>query len=54
VRASFENDISSLKVKISRSDLRIRGLESEVATKTKENAELTKICDELISRMEGQ
>ncbi|KAJ3357529.1 NUAK SNF1-like kinase 1, partial [Entophlyctis luteolus] len=48
VRNGFEKEIASLKVKVTRAELHISSLEKTVETKTQENMELTKICDDLL------
>ncbi|KAJ3334155.1 hypothetical protein HDU76_008617 [Blyttiomyces sp. JEL0837] len=53
VRAAFEKEIAALKVKISRADLHISSLEKTIETKTQENQELTKICDDLLMQIEN-
>ncbi|KAJ3025958.1 UNVERIFIED_CONTAM: Transforming acidic coiled-coil-containing protein 3 [Siphonaria sp. JEL0065] len=54
VRAVFEKEIAALKVKITRVELHAQALERTVDTKTQENAELTKICDDLLMQIEGR
>ncbi|KAI9347640.1 transforming acidic coiled-coil-containing protein-domain containing protein [Obelidium mucronatum] len=54
VRAAFEKEIAALKVKITRVELHAQALERTVDTKTQENAELTKICDDLLMQIEGR
>ncbi|KAJ3102979.1 Transforming acidic coiled-coil-containing protein 3, partial [Physocladia obscura] len=53
VRAGLENEISALKIKISRSDLQIESLKKTLDTKEQENLELTKICDDLMVQVEN-
>ncbi|KAJ3060153.1 Transforming acidic coiled-coil-containing protein 3, partial [Podochytrium sp. JEL0797] len=48
VRAGYEKEIAALKVKLSRTELHMSSLERTVETKAQENAELTKICDDLL------
>ncbi|KAJ3257065.1 Transforming acidic coiled-coil-containing protein 3 [Chytriomyces hyalinus] len=48
VRGGLEKEIASLRVKISRSELHVASLEKNVESKAAENAELTKICDDLL------
>ena len=54
IREGFENEVSTLKVKLSRSEMKINSLENLVESKTKENEELVKICDELIQKMDSK
>ncbi|KAJ3235648.1 Transforming acidic coiled-coil-containing protein 3 [Chytriomyces hyalinus] len=53
VRAGLEKEIASLRVKISRSELHVASLEKNVESKAAENAELTKICDDLLMQIEN-
>lgn len=53
IKNSLETELSSSKAKLSRSELRISSLEAAVASKTKENAELMAISDELIQRIDN-
>lgn len=53
IKNSLETELSSAKAKLSRSELKIVGLEAMVASKTKENAELMAISDELIQRIDN-
>ncbi|KAI8820333.1 hypothetical protein BJ741DRAFT_682082, partial [Chytriomyces cf. hyalinus JEL632] len=53
VRAGLEKEIASLRVKISRSELHMASLEKNVESKAAENAELTKICDDLLMQIEN-
>jgi hypothetical protein len=41
-----------MRAKLLKSELRLSSLESSVEAKTKENAELLAICDELISKID--
>ncbi|KAJ3067361.1 hypothetical protein HDU98_009404 [Podochytrium sp. JEL0797] len=54
VRAGYEKEIAALKVKLSRTELHMSSLERTVETKAQENAELTKICDDLLMQIEGR
>ncbi|KAJ3237875.1 Transforming acidic coiled-coil-containing protein 3 [Chytriomyces hyalinus] len=53
VRAGLEKEIAALRVKISRSELHVASLEKTVESKVAENAELTKICDDLLMQIEN-
>jgi hypothetical protein len=46
-------EVAKLKAMLKKSDIRIKSLEESLDQKTKENAELTNICDELISKVGG-
>lgn len=51
-KKTFEDDISVTKAKLLKAELKISFLDSTVEAKTKENAELVAICDELISKID--
>ncbi|RKP18802.1 TACC-domain-containing protein [Rozella allomycis CSF55] len=53
VRASYEMELALIRSKWSNSEITIKSLEETIATKTKENQELMKICDQLIQKMEN-
>lgn len=53
VRASYELEVSTFKAKLHRSELKVTSLEQSLEAKAKENAELLKICDELIGKMDN-
>ena len=53
VRSTFEKEISTLKTKLSRSEVNVASLERSLAGKELENQELTKICDGLVLQMES-
>jgi hypothetical protein len=52
VRAAFDKDLSALKAKSSRADIQILSLERNLQAKIQENAELSQICDGLVSQIE--
>ncbi|KAJ3080077.1 Transforming acidic coiled-coil-containing protein 3 [Quaeritorhiza haematococci] len=53
VRSTYDKEISALKAKLSRAELQISTLENTVETKTRENKELTKICDGLLAQIDA-
>lgn len=53
VRETYEKEISTLKAKLVRAELNVSTLEKTVETKTKENTELSKICDDLLAQIEA-
>lgn len=53
VKASNENEAALLRAKLSKCELKIKSLEATVDAKSKENAELMVICDDLIQKMDG-
>jgi hypothetical protein len=53
VRATFEKEAAALRIKFSRAELHAASLEKTIASKTQENAELTKICDDLLMQVCG-
>ncbi|KAJ3283662.1 hypothetical protein HK104_010279 [Borealophlyctis nickersoniae] len=52
VRRTFEKEVSQLKAKLSRAEVQNKVLESTIATKTRENDELAKICDDLVAQLD--
>ncbi len=52
VRETFDKESSTLKAKLLRAELNVNSLEKLVESKTKENTELSKICDELLAQIE--
>lgn len=52
LREGFELEVSIMKTKLHKADLQISSLEATIKTKADENAELMKICDELIGKMD--
>ncbi|NXP14432.1 TACC3 protein, partial [Thinocorus orbignyianus] len=51
VRSKAESEIAALQASLRKEQMRIQSLERTLEQKTKENDELTKICDDLILRM---
>ncbi|KAM4780703.1 transforming acidic coiled-coil-containing protein 3 isoform 2-T2 [Cyanocitta cristata] len=52
VRSKAKSEIAALQATLRKEQMRIQSLERSLEQKTKENDELTKICDDLISKME--
>ncbi|KAI8612379.1 transforming acidic coiled-coil-containing protein-domain containing protein [Chytriomyces sp. MP71] len=53
VRAGLEKEITALRIKVSRAELHVASLVKSMESKTAENAELTKICDDLLLQIEN-
>ncbi|XP_074640771.1 uncharacterized protein LOC141898649 [Tubulanus polymorphus] len=53
VTKSKDNELTRLQLAVKKSEVQIKSLETAVAQKTKENEELTSICDDLISQVGG-
>ena len=51
VKRSLEGDSSKLKAVLKKTEMRLASVESTLDQKTKENEELTKLCDELINKL---
>lgn len=51
IRRSHQAEISKLKAMLKKAELRATSLEESLEQKTKENQELTAICDELINKV---
>ncbi|XP_072042455.1 uncharacterized protein [Amphiura filiformis] len=51
VKSSYEAEITGLQAAVKRGQMEISSLEKQIEQKTRDNAELTKICDELIAKM---
>ncbi|NXN33722.1 TACC3 protein, partial [Nycticryphes semicollaris] len=51
VRNKAKSEIAALQASLRKEQMRIQSLERTLEQKTKENDELTKICDDLILRM---
>lgn len=51
LRQSSEAELAALRAQLKKSEMKVNGLERSLETKTKENAELTNICDELIAKV---
>ncbi|XP_051784635.1 transforming acidic coiled-coil-containing protein 3 isoform X2 [Erpetoichthys calabaricus] len=52
VRAKFKAEIAALQATLRREQVKIQSLERSLEQKTKENEELTKLCDELIMNVQ--
>ncbi|XP_068259173.1 transforming acidic coiled-coil-containing protein 3 [Nyctibius grandis] len=52
VRSKAKSETAALQANLRKEQMRIQSLERTLEQKTKENEELTKICDDLISKME--
>ncbi|KFQ35866.1 Transforming acidic coiled-coil-containing protein 3, partial [Mesitornis unicolor] len=52
VRNKTKSEIAALQASLRKEQMRVQSLERSLEQKTKENDELTKICDDLISKME--
>ena len=52
LKEKYEDELSLAKAKLSKAEVRANTLESAAASKTKENAELMAICDELIQKID--
>ncbi|XP_068005668.1 transforming acidic coiled-coil-containing protein 3 isoform X1 [Melanerpes formicivorus] len=52
VRSKAKSEAAALQATLRKEQMRIQSLEKSLEQKTKENDELTKICDDLISKME--
>ena len=51
-RQQYETQVVTLKAKLGRTEMKLGNLEGEVERKTKENADLMKMCDELIAQLD--
>ena len=51
VRSKAQTDALALQAVLRKEQMRVHSLEKVVEQKTKENDELTRICDDLISKM---
>lgn len=51
VRKTSEAEIAALRAQLKKAEMKIESLENSLEQKTKENVELTNICDELIARV---
>ncbi|KAJ3285975.1 hypothetical protein HDU79_006904, partial [Rhizoclosmatium sp. JEL0117] len=54
VRTHHSAELAALKVKLTRVELHAQALERSVESKERENAELTRICDDLLVQIEGR
>ncbi|XP_025022766.1 transforming acidic coiled-coil-containing protein 3 isoform X2 [Python bivittatus] len=52
VRSKAKTEVVALQASLRKEQMRIQSLERSIEQKTKENDELTKICDDLISKVE--
>jgi hypothetical protein len=52
VRSAYEKELSTLKARLSRAELQASSVTKQLESKTSENAELTKICDQLVAQIE--
>ncbi|XP_034272015.1 transforming acidic coiled-coil-containing protein 3 isoform X2 [Pantherophis guttatus] len=52
VRSKAKSEVAALDASLRKEQMRVQSLESSIEQKVKENKELTKICEELISKME--
>ncbi|XP_029448476.1 LOW QUALITY PROTEIN: transforming acidic coiled-coil-containing protein 3 [Rhinatrema bivittatum] len=52
VRSKAKGEIAALQAMLRKEHMKIQSMEQSLEQKTKENEELTKICDDLISKME--
>ncbi|NXF03311.1 TACC3 protein, partial [Smithornis capensis] len=52
VRSKAESEATALQAILRKEQMRNQSLERSLEQKTKENDELTKICDDLISKIE--
>ncbi|XP_017266373.1 transforming acidic coiled-coil-containing protein 3 [Kryptolebias marmoratus] len=52
VRSKFKGELSALQVQLRREQLKVQSLERSLEQKEKEAEELTKLCDELISKVQ--
>ena len=50
-KKSGEAQIMKLRAMLKKEEMRVKSLEGDVEKKTRENEELTQICDQLISRV---
>ncbi|KAI9593600.1 transforming acidic coiled-coil-containing protein-domain containing protein [Syncephalis fuscata] len=53
IRIEHEKELATLRATNLRMETRVKQLESTVETKTRENTDLMKLCDDIISRVEG-
>ncbi len=51
VKKSYEGELSALQAAVKRETMKVDSMEQTIEQKTKENAELTNICDELIVKI---
>jgi F420-0:gamma-glutamyl ligase len=53
MRAEHKKKIDALQATNLKAEVQVKQLESLIATKTKENEDLMKLCEDIISRVEG-
>ncbi|CAH8517052.1 unnamed protein product [Schistosoma turkestanicum] len=53
IKQEYETNLTRLQASLRISELQVKSLESQIERKTRENEELTKICDELLSKYGG-
>ncbi|XP_038070918.1 transforming acidic coiled-coil-containing protein 3-like isoform X1 [Patiria miniata] len=51
VKKSYEGELGALQAAVKRETMKVDSMEQTIEQKTKENAELTNICDELIAKI---
>lgn len=54
LKTTLEVELSATKAKLLKAELKASSLEGILGSKSKENAELTTICDELIMKIDAQ
>lgn len=54
LKNAYDSECSLLRVKLSKSELKVKSLENVIEMKTKENKELMDICDDLIQKMDAK
>ena len=50
VRAAHERELTMLRARLGRAELQVGALSTQLESKKQENAELTKICDQLMAQ----
>lgn len=51
MKRTLEGESSQLKAQLKKTEMRLASTEASIEQKSRENQELTKLCDELISKM---
>ena len=51
MKRTLEAESSQVKAQLKKTDMRVASLEIALEQKSKENQELTKLCDELITKL---
>lgn len=54
LKSTMEIELSGTRAKLTKSELKVASLETSLESRTKENAELMIICDELIQKIDSQ